>query len=97
MSAGIQPTQASINQQAGNLAVTLRDTMDAIKNFQAWIGAFGGHNALVSQLGFQLADAQTIESTFTNLDQLRQAYQGITTIPATFNFEANSQALWGGI
>lgn len=97
MTAGIQPTIQSINQQAGQFAVNLRNDFQQIVNFNKWITAIGGVSGLVA-VGFAQTDAQVIVSTYANLAALAAIYQGQTQnveiLP--FNFADNSNLLWGG-
>jgi hypothetical protein len=95
VSAGIQPSQAQVNQNAGALALNLRAAMLAIVNFQAWLAATQT-SASLQTLGFSAADAATLISSVGNMATLAAIYQGTATQPATFNYEANSNALWGG-
>jgi hypothetical protein len=95
MSAGIQTSQAQVNATAGSLALNLRAAMQAIVNFQAWLAATQTA-ATLETLGFSPADAATIISSVGNMSTLASVYTGAATQPATFNYEANSNALWGG-
>jgi hypothetical protein len=95
MTAGNQPSVAGVNSQAGALSVSLRNLFQQIQSFQAWLSAYGGAAALQT-LGFTSADAATIVSTIGNLNTLANVYAGTATQPAVFNYEANSNALWGG-
>lgn len=97
MSAGIQASTASVNQQAGQIAVNLRNTFQQVISLNAWITAIGGAAGLVT-LGFTQADAQVIVSTYANLAALAAIYQGQpqSTEALPFNFETNSNLLWGG-
>lgn len=93
MTAGNQPSVASVNSQAGGLAVQLRSLMQQIQNFQAWL-AVEGSAGLVA-IGFTAGDAATIISTFGNLNTLAGIYAGAAP-GAAFNYESNSNSLWGG-
>jgi hypothetical protein len=94
MAAGNQPSMAGVNASAGGFATQLRSLFQGIQNFQAWLNTEGG--AGLEALGFTVADANTIISTIGNLNTLANIYQGAATQPAVFNYEANSNALWGG-
>jgi hypothetical protein len=94
MTAGNQPTVAGVNATAGGLATQLRTLMQQIQNFEAWLSAYGGATALTA-LGFTSGDAATIVSTIGNLNTLASIYAGGAP-GAAFNYEANSNALWGG-
>jgi hypothetical protein len=94
MTAGNQPTVAGVNATAGGLATQLRTLMQQIQNFEAWLSAYGGATALTA-LGFTSTDAAVIVSTIGNLNTLASIYAGGAP-GAAFNYEANSNALWGG-
>lgn len=95
MTAGNQPTVAGVNSQAGALSVSLRTLFQQIQNFEAWLSAYGNAAALET-LGFTAADANTVVSTIGNLNTLAGIYAGGAP-GAAFNYEANSNALWGGL
>jgi hypothetical protein len=95
MAAGIQPTQAQVNANAGALALNLRAAMQAIVNFEAWLSATQT-SATLQTLGFSAADAATLISSVGNMATLASIYAGTATQPAVFNYEANSNSLWGG-
>lgn len=94
MTAGNQPTQAQINATVGGYATQLRSLFQGIQNFESWLSAFGGATALET-LGFDSGDAAVIVSTIGNLNTLAGIYAGASP-GAAFNYEANSNALWGG-
>lgn len=97
MAAGIQTTQAQINASAGQFATQLRTTFQQVLNFQAWLNTVGSAG-LTGTYGFSTADAATLISAIGNLASLAGIYQGgAAGSPALpFNFESNSNALWGG-
>jgi hypothetical protein len=94
MTAGNQPTQGQVNATAGSLAISLRTVFQQVQNFQAWLATQNA--AGLETLGFTAADAATVISSVGNMNTLAGIYQGTTTQPAVFNYEANSNALWGG-
>jgi hypothetical protein len=85
---------AGVNAAAGGYATQLRTLFQGIQNFEAWLSAYGGATALTA-LGFTSGDAATIVSTIGNLNTLAGIYAGAAP-GAAFNYEANSNALWGG-
>jgi hypothetical protein len=95
MAAGIQASVAQVNATVGGFATQLRTTFGQIQNFQAWLAASGGASELTG-LGFTAGDAATVVSTIGNLNTLASVYQGTATQPSLFNYQANSNALWGG-
>jgi len=95
MTAGNQPSQAGVNATVGGFATQLRTLFQQIQNYQAWLAAYGGANALTANLEFAAADAATVVSTIGNLNTLAGIYAGAAP-GAAFNYQANSNALWGG-
>jgi hypothetical protein len=94
MTAGNQTSVANVNATAGGFATQLRIIFQGIQNFEAWLSAQGGATALTA-LGFTSTDAAVIVSTIGNLNTLASIYAGGAP-GAAFNYEANSNALWGG-
>jgi hypothetical protein len=95
MTAGAQPTLNSINTQAGQIALSIRNDMQSVIWFNGYLNALGGTTFLES-LNMTSQDAATTISTFGNLVVVATAYQGNGLIAATFDYEENSQSLWGG-
>lgn len=95
MTAGNQPSMVQVNATVGGFATQLRSLFQGIQNFQAWLSAAGGATELTG-LGFTTGDAATIVSTVGNMNTLANIYAGTATQPAVFNYEANSNSLWGG-
>jgi hypothetical protein len=97
MTAGNQPTQAQINATVGGFAIQLRSLFQGVQNFEAWLTAAGGATFLeAAPLSYSTADAATIVSTIGNLNTLAGIYSGIAQTGGAFNYEANSNVLWGG-
>jgi hypothetical protein len=95
MTAGNQPTQAQINATVGGFATQLRALFQGVQNFEAWLSAAGGATALEA-LGFTAGDAGVVVSTVGNLSALAGIYAGAAQTGGAFNYEANSNVLWGG-
>lgn len=94
MTAGNQPTVAQVNATAGGFATQLRGLFQGVQNFQAWLATQNAAGLVA--IGFTAGDAATIISAIGNLNTLASVYQGTATQPAAFDYEANSNALWGG-
>jgi hypothetical protein len=93
VSAGNQPSLAQCNATAGGFATQLRSLFQGIQNFQAWLTT--QTTAELEALGYSGPDAAVLVSTMGNLSSLAAIYSGGTP-GAAFNYEANSNALWGG-
>lgn len=98
MTAGNQPSLNSINQTAGTLAVNLRNDMQNIINFNAYLVAMGGVTFLTNGInpGMNGTDAAALVAAYGNLAQLAAIYLGQGTQAVSFDYEANSNILWGG-
>ena len=97
MSVGIQTSAAQLNAQAGQLALNVRNNMQAVLWFNQYLSAIGGVAGLeAAPFTMSAADAGVMVSTFGNLAVVANAYVGNGLIAATFNYAANSQPFWGG-
>ncbi len=92
---GLPATQQSINQQAGQFTVALRDAFQSVIFFNNWLTSSGGQTFLVA-LGYTSNDAAVLVSTFANLAALGAIYVGGTP-GAALNYQQNSNLLWGGL
>jgi hypothetical protein len=96
MAAGIQPTQAIINAQAGQLVLNCRNSLQQILFFNDYLNNLG-QSGLIA-LGFSSGDATLLLDVYENMAAVASmcmgsAYTG-PTLP--FNFLAQTIPLWGG-
>lgn len=96
MAIGLQPTSASINGIAGNLAVTLRNTCVSIITYNAYIQQLGRTG--LTSLGFSGPDADNLLAVFARLSAYAVAYQGGAYTGPSFphNFVADTVCLCAG-
>ena len=96
MAIGNQPSMTTLNGIAGNLTVTLRNTMVGIQQYNSYI-QFLGTGGLTA-LGFSTADATSMLAIFANLDAIITACTGgdYTGPPLPYDFLAEAVPLWGG-
>jgi hypothetical protein len=96
MTAGIQPTQNSINNQAGQIVLNARNAIQQIIFFNDYLQDLTA-GTLVS-LGFSDTDAASLLSVFANMAAIASACQGAayTGPELPFNFLAQTVPLWGG-
>jgi len=90
MTAGIQPTLTGFNNQAGSLATTLRNTLEQIATFKAWLDATG--SAGLQTLGMTSADAATLISAYNDLNDLNTIYNGGASIHLTGSYNYSTFA-----
>lgn len=96
MTAGIQPTQAQINLQAGQIILAARNSLQAILFFYQYLSSIG--HAGLMDLGFTDPDATELLTVYGNMSSVvnmcfGQPYAG-PALP--FNFLAQTVPLWGG-
>lgn len=83
MSVGFSQLKSDIDNRSGALCLQLRDTLNNIGVFNAYLVALG-QTALVAD-GYTSAEAAALLSNFSVLDQFRQAFNGTLAIPSAVN------------
>lgn len=96
MAIGNQPTMGTLNGIAGNLTVTLRNTMLSIQQYTDYIEGLGQPGLIA--LGFSSTDAALLLSIFANLNAIITACTGgaYTGPPLPHDFVSEAIPLWGG-
>jgi hypothetical protein len=87
-------TKDSINQNAGRMAVGLRDAFEKVEQFSTWFAGVGAAG-LETTYGFTAGDAAIIGSAVTDFEQLRQIYLGAQALASAKNFRTFSDDLEG--
>lgn len=95
MTIGLQPSQTTLNTELGQTLLAIRNAFQDVQNLNVYI-AGQGNAAFLEGLGFSTADANAFVAAIGNHDQLRQIYQGLISLAAPFNYEANGNITWGG-
>lgn len=96
---GLQSNVVDINARAGSLYIQLRDTLNAIKNFQSMLTAtLDADLTSPDQNGktFTAAEVTNLKSAYTDLDKLRQIFEGTQTQATTYDFRTFAKLLAGG-
>lgn len=78
-------TLANVNSTAGSLCIQLLNLMNQIQQFQAFLAATDLTQAPWSM---SAADQANLKSAFTDLDQLRQVFQGLATRTPAYDYRA---------
>jgi len=76
-------TLAQINSIAGSLCLQMLNLMYQIQQFQSFLAATDLTQAPYSMAA---ADQNTLKSAFTDLDQLRQVFQGLATRTPAYDY-----------
>ena len=87
MTLGYPQGKAQIDAKAGALALSLRNTLRDIQNFQTFLAA--KTTAELIALGYDettLTEVSTLKSAFTDLNKLAQIANGAATQSTTYNF-----------
>ena len=74
MTAGIQPNLGTINQQAGQLLVSLRIAITQARQFNDYLTGLG--SAGLVALGMSATDATTMLTAYSNLNYLANVFYG---------------------
>ena len=90
---GFPADKAALDARAGNLAVQLRDSLDAAARLKSWLDT-RTEGDLVA-LGYTAAEVAVLKSAYTDLAALRQVANGQQTVGTANNFLFWSAQLCG--
>jgi hypothetical protein len=93
MSLGFPTTKLDVDSRAGQLALTLRDDLNQIQTFKAWLDTQTDANLIA--LGYVQAEVNTLRSAYVDLDQFRQVYQGLATRTPAYDYRTFAKLLVG--
>jgi hypothetical protein len=96
MSIGVPPSQSSLNNQAGQYVLSLRNDFENAVNFNDYLNSLG--QAGMVALGFSSEDADLMIAIFGNIASIATVYTGgnYTGPNLPFDFQAQTIPLWGG-
>jgi hypothetical protein len=95
MAVGFPALKTDVDARSGQLALQLRDTLRQVQLFKAWLDTKTDANLLA--LGYAQADVDLLKSAYTDLDQLRQVYEGSATRTPAYDYRTFSKLLIGVI
>lgn len=90
---GFPTDKATLDARAGNIAIQVRDSLDAASRLKAWLDT--KTEADLVALGYTSAEVAVIKSAFTDLAALRAVATAGQTVPAVNNFLFWSAQLCG--
>lgn len=93
MSVGYSTTKSDIDSRAGTLAITLRDDLQKVRVFKAWLDTQPDGN--LTALGYSQAEVNVLRSAYVDLDKLAQIYGALTTQATTYDFQTFAKQLVG--
>jgi len=95
---GPQLTAADVNGTIAQIVRQLYGALDNARLFQAWLVATPDATLLAAPFGMAQADINTLKSTMTDLDQLRQVFEGTATRTPAYDYRTFAkQALGVGL
>lgn len=84
MTIGLDQSKQQIDSRAGTLPLQLKNVLEDCTKFKTFLGT--KQSTDLTQLGYSTAEVTTMINVFTVLDQLRQVFQGLATIPNAVDF-----------
>lgn len=90
---GFPADKAALDARAGNIAIQLRDCLDAAARLKSWLDT--KTEADLVALGYTAAEVAVLKSAFTDLAALRAVATAGQTVPAVNNFLFWSAQLCG--
>lgn len=92
--AGFTVDAGTINNRAGSLVVQLRQDLDAIKQFNAWLTDAATTDGYLQGVGVSAADITALRASFTDLMSLYNVSHGVSSTGVN-DFFFNARHLTG--
>jgi len=86
-------TRADIDSRSGKIAQQLNTTMEDVDDFKYFLDGFTDQQLI--ELGYNDEEVAVLRSSYGDLDQLRQIYQGLVGLAGTKDFRAFARRIWG--
>lgn len=93
MGVGIQIDKLQIDNKAGTIAQQINIAMENISLFNEWLTSQQDAD-LEADYGYTSDEVAVLKSAFSDLDTLRQVYQGLASSDAK-DYRTFAQQLWG--
>jgi hypothetical protein len=95
MSVGFTVTKADLDQRAGSIALDLRGVLYRVQIYKQTLDTLTVAN--LQALGYSASpdEASLLKSAFTDLDKLRQVYEGTATQATVYDFRTFTKQLTG--
>lgn len=90
---GFPTDKNTLDARAGNIAIQVRDSLDAASRLKAWLDT--KTEADLVALGYTSAEVAVLKSAFTDLSALRSVATAGQTVPTANNFLFWSAQLCG--
>jgi len=96
---GLPFNDVDINARAGSLYIQLRDTLNAIKNFQSMLTATADADLQATDQNgkaFTATEVSNLKSAYTDLNKFALIFEGTQTQSTTYDFRQFAKLLAGG-
>lgn len=93
MSAGVPFNKDAVNNSLGSVVQQVYAALDNVRKVQAALTATPNQTLL--DLGFAQADIDSMKSAYTDLDNLRQVFEGGRTQATAYDFRTFAKRLIG--
>lgn len=93
MSVGFPQNKLDVDSRAGQLALTLRDTLRDVRNFKVFLDS--KTDTELTALAYSAAEVTLIRAAYVDLDKLAQISSAAATQPAASDFFFNAKKLLG--
>lgn len=95
MAAGLPRARADIDQRAGTLAITLRNTFDEIDRFKAFLDATPNEDLEAAPTNYTSSEVAYLKSAFADLARLAAIYRGDDVQASAYDFQTFARYLVG--
>lgn len=95
MSVGFPKARAEVDNQAGNLAVTLRNTFEAIDQYKLFLDSTPDAELTAAPYNYTTQEVSILKSAYNDLAKLGQIYRGADTQSPAYDFRTFAHQLTG--
>lgn len=95
MSVGFPKAQADVDDRAGSLSVSLRNTFDAIDQFKLFLDSTPDADLIKAPYNYTSQDVATLKSAYNDLAKLGQIYRGEIDQSPAYDFRTFAHQLTG--
>jgi hypothetical protein len=95
MAVGFPKARADVDQQAGSLAVSLRNTFDAIDQFKLFLDSTPDAELEAAPYNYTPGDVAVLKSAYNDLAKLGGIYRGTGTQAQAYDFRTFAHQLTG--
>jgi hypothetical protein len=95
MSVGFPKARAEIDDRSGTLAVTIRNTFDAIDQFKMFLDSTPDADLTSAPYNYTAQEVAVLKSAYNDLAKLGQIYRGEIDLPDAYDFRTFAHLLTG--